>query len=192
MQDTDYIAGIRSRDQSIEDSFYRLHFPMAKAVMGRMDGQRLLDFEDVYQEAVLIFFQKLQNPSWKEEHLTAKLSTYFMGFVTRVAQNHLRKQLRLQERIHSNGLAAEPSEMMEVSFGDENEIDIFDLADSIKSPCGELLKSRYLEGMAYDKIAIALGYKNANMAKKKKGDCMSKLRNRMEKLNLKLSDFFTT
>jgi hypothetical protein len=59
--------------------------------------------------------------------------------------------------------------------------------DDLRPPCNEIISDWYLNQLTYEEIAEKHKYKNANTAKKKKGDCLNRARAAAEQL-LKTKD----
>jgi RNA polymerase sigma factor (sigma-70 family) len=151
---------------------------MVKGLLFRMDGSRNIDLEDLYQEVMVVVFTRIKNNELNQ--LTAKLSTY----VYKTAQNLLLYKLRQDGRMRT-------SELIDNDILDEEPIDFdidalklmaLEMVKNLTYPCNEIIEDWYLNRLDYEQIARKYKYRNANTAKKKKGDCISKARVEAKKL----------
>ncbi len=177
--DLDFLNGIRNSDPLAEKAFYEQHYGMIRGLVKKVDSSRAIEVKDLYQEVMVVVFMKIKNNELTE--LTAKLSTY----VHRTAHNLLLYRLRSNSRIKTSQLA-------EHDFAEETTNDLFSInkleilalqmVKKLTYPCNEIMEDWYLNNLDYEQIAIKYRYKNANTAKKKKGDCIANARLQAKKL----------
>jgi RNA polymerase sigma factor (sigma-70 family) len=170
--DQEFLDGIRDSDHLTEKAFYDQHYDMIRGLIRKMDGLRNIDVDDLYQEVMVIVFMRIKNKELT--HLTAKLSTY----IYKTAHNLLLYRLRSNNRMKTSPLAdrdfAEETQS-DVSI-DALEIIALEMVKKLTYPCNEIIEDWYIHKLDYEQIALKYKYKNANTAKKKKGDCMSNAR----------------
>jgi RNA polymerase sigma factor (sigma-70 family) len=170
--DHDILEGVRNSDASIERAFYRRHYGMVRGLVLKRDNFGHVDVDDHYQDVMAIVFTKIKNGQLSQ--LTSKLSTYIYS----VADNLLLYKLRKAGRmgifaLGAHDMAEETDEQINL---DALEIAAFEMVKNLRPPCNEIIFDWYLRKLNYDQIAEKHKYKNANTAKKKKGDCISEAR----------------
>jgi len=131
------------------------------------------DARDLYQDAFIIFWLNIQDG--KLTHLTVNVKTYIFSIGKHLLINFIRKKSRT--------VTFEPSELINLSY------DPFDMTDEqdhhrkiLEEHLGKLdekerriLELFYLEDKDMKTIARELGYKNADVAKKRKYEVFNKL-----------------
>ncbi len=170
--DQDFLNGIRGEDHLIEKAFYDQNYDMIRGLIKKKDSSKNIDVDDLYQEVMVIVFMRIKNNELTQ--LTAKLSTY----VYKTAHNLLLYRLRSNNRMKTSSLEnydfAEETQS-DVSI-DTLEIMALEMVKKLTYPCNEIIEDWYIHKLDYEQIALKHRYKNANTAKKKKGDCMSNAR----------------
>jgi RNA polymerase sigma factor (sigma-70 family) len=170
--DQDFLNGIRGSDHLIEKAFYDQNYNMIRGLIKNIDGSKNIDVDDLYQEVMVVVFMRIKNHELM--HLTAKLSTY----VYKIAHNLLLYRLRSNSRMKTSPL--EDHDFAEETQSDVSidtlEIIALEMVKKLTYPCNEILEDWYIHKLDYEQIALKYRYKNANTAKKKKGDCMANAR----------------
>jgi RNA polymerase sigma factor (sigma-70 family) len=180
MSDQEYLEGIRNDNPAAQKTFYEDHKALVKGVVYKYDSSGEIKFEDHYQDVMIILWTKIKTGQLSK--LTAKLSTY----MHRVAYNLLLYKMRKTGKTVSLEGIDVP---LEAEGPDLNQLEFLalDLMDHMRPPCNEIIADWYLNQLSYEEIAEKHKYKNANTAKKKKGDCLTKVRAAAEEL-LKLKE----
>jgi RNA polymerase sigma factor (sigma-70 family) len=175
MSDEEYLEGIRNDNPSAQKTFYDNHKALVKGVVYKYDSSGEIKFDDHYQDVMVIMWTKIKTGQLKK--LTAKLSTY----LHRVAYNLLIYKMRKTGRtVPLDGIEVE-DEPDELDLS-QLEFLALDLLSELRPPCNEILADWYLNQLSYEQIAEKHKYKNANTAKKKKGDCLTRARSAAEEL----------
>jgi len=177
--DIELLNGIRNSDSLIEKAFYEQNYSMIRSLVKKVDSSRTIEVNDIYQEVMVVVFTKIKNNELVE--LTAKLSTY----VYRTAYNLLLYRLRSNGRMKTSALADNdfPEEINDdLHTRDKLEILALQMVKKLIYPCSEIIEDWYLNKLDYEQLAIKYKYKNANTAKKKKGDCIANARIEVKKL----------
>ncbi len=181
MSDDEIITGLLEGGPAEEKALrlmYRNNLPMVIAHISENNGSQE-DAEDVFQETVLTFRDQVVAGTFLRR---AKISTFLMSIVRRKWYNRLRRSG------YNEGYVAEMKHLLEA----EQE-SIPDMADpilmdeelikkieqmllKIGEKCREVLRMRFWDQFAMEKIAEKLGYKNAQIAKNKHFRCIEELR----------------
>ncbi len=151
-----------------------------------------LSLEDLTQEALLITFERVQNGELTK--LTSSLSTYVIGVLKKIAPGKLKALSKyptgsLMHQQEEEDFVA-PINLVIVQeaiikWGEEEEVElkkdaINDIVIEMGDPCKTILWSYYWEHKSMKVIAADMGYKNADVAKSKKSNCMKKVKIVME------------
>lgn len=134
--------------------------------------------KDIYQEAIIIFWQKARND---EFILTSKIST----FIYSICQNLWRKELERKSR-----LSGEMQEGKEFNDFDKQEREkiIAECINSLGETCRKVLMYYYFDNLSMQEIAEKMGFANADTAKTKKYKCKKEL-DELIKSKYKATDF---
>lgn len=166
-----YFEGIRSNDNKVVGHFIGKCKPMMAKLAQQFPS---LSAEDIFQEAIVVVLRKIKEGSLKEDQMSASLSTYLYS----VAQNQCRDKMKKKRPE-----ALKEGYDMPAADNDHEELyaerlsHVRDLAALVKPPCNGIIYDYYINRVSYQDIAVKYGYKNANSAKKKNGECLKKARN---------------
>jgi RNA polymerase sigma factor (sigma-70 family) len=138
--------------------------------------------KDVFQESVVALYKNVKGG--KVDNIEVSIKTYLFGIGKNIILNAIKRK----------GIETKAYE----SFTQENDNGILNhyehqhLVDLIKriyramgSPCKEILEMYYEKEFDMESIAERIGYKNADVAKKKKYECLKSLEERIGKSRLK-------
>lgn len=147
------------------------------------------DSKDIFQDTILAFYNNVITGQLTE--LTSELKTYLFQIGKFKIINFLKKQNRSVTFSHFDLLkVVEPNENQ---MQDKEELEF--IKATVKKflneqcdDCKKILESYYFKDMDMKSIAKEMGYKNADVAKKKKYECFKKLAT-MVKKNLMMMVF---
>lgn len=142
------------------------------------------DAEELYHEAVIIFFQNARNGKLIEMRST--ILTYLLG----TAHNLLFRKKTYNDRFLLTRFASEWSEALKDTDEEreylimvERAIEVF---DQTGEPCRSILEKFYFEKWNLDKLTKHFEYKNKDTMKSKKSKCLKLFREEIiKKLNIK-------
>jgi RNA polymerase sigma-70 factor (ECF subfamily) len=172
MVDQNVIARIRNGDEQPVTEIYRAYrndfIYWAVRNYGIMEDTA----RDVYQMAVVIFYENIR--SGKLTHLQSSVKTYLFGIGKNKIMEELasqRKAQKLQENFRHEPLPADSPEDKEELFK------ILEVALSeLGEPCRTVLDMYYYRNFGIDQIAEALNYKGNDSAKTQKYKCLIRLK----------------
>ncbi len=168
----DELALIRSGDRVVLKELYRKH--RSAFIQWAKFKYTGVDVADVYQQAFTIFYFNVKDG--KFTGMTSSIRTYIFA----IGKNLLNKQV----------MERRPSESIEDVNESELPADtIFDryeathrqqlvgrILENLGEPCKTILTKYYYENFSMESIAERMGYKTAGVAKKKKCECLTKIR----------------
>ncbi len=134
---------------------------------------------ELYQRAFTILFL-----NFKEEKITtldSSIETYLFG----IGKNLIRANLRIRK---SSSLENIPESIMAIhDFKEKQELThrqevVRSILKRIKEPCKTILELYYFRNFSMESIARDMGYKSDSVAKKKKCQCLQKIRKDLQEL----------
>lgn len=162
IKDQNIIDGIVSGDELIIKEFYRQHLPYIRTYIIKNSGNQL-DVEDIFQDAMIILYQKLKTDTLTIE---TSLSAYFKGVCKNIWRNRLRKNQKIIFDEHQVQKSKEKNMIdMEIEQTEKENLYrkyFFKLSQSSK----EVLKL-FCEGKSMNEISEITGYSKEYTRKKK-------------------------
>ena len=134
------------------------------------------DAEDIYQEAILIFYSNIKTEKLKE--LTASLKSYLYGIAKRLILKHRTKngKLLLSETEVMNCLSKETDRTFLDKIDNDHQSFVLNTAIEKLNPKEQrLIRHFYYNGFCMEAVKNALGYKNENVVRGKKFKAVKKL-----------------
>ena len=134
---------------------------------------------DAFQDAVIALFNNFSAGKSLQE--TTTLKTYLFAIGMNKLIDLAGKQSKMVtfsgdwEINSQNGLEMATEASGEFEREEENKEMVRKYLEQLDGNCRKVLELYYLQGMKMEEIAKELGYKNANVAKKKKSLCLKKL-----------------
>ena len=129
--------------------------------------------KDVFQDSVIVFYENVKNG--RLTYLTCDLKTYIFGIGKYKLLNLEKKNARmvtLDDAVLING----SDNSLEMQHDkDHNRQIVQDNLNKLPEKDREILRLYYIEGLDMKTIANKLGYKNADVAKKRKYEVFKKL-----------------
>ena len=170
--DKDLILGIERGEEGALENIYKTHFPtIARLIL--KNGGDLDDAKDVFQEAMIILYDKISAGSFE---LHSKLKTYLYS----VSRNVWLKRLS-KKGIYSNIDDIEEKVAVEEDVERYKEKDqqfamMEEALDKLGEPCQTIIKDFYIRGLNMQEICEKFGYTNADNAKNQKYKCLQRLK----------------
>lgn len=159
---------------------YARTYPMVLHYIKQHGGQPE-DAQDVLQEAIIIFYEKVMQEQFK---LTASVTTYLMG----ICKNQWRQELEKQQR--RKNLKVEDSNLTEDPALSETQIpglELVPFVEQLGSKCRDILVSFYYSGQSMALIAALNQYRTVRSATVQKFKCLERLRKSLANFSI---DYF--
>jgi RNA polymerase sigma factor (sigma-70 family) len=178
MKDHEILDRIRQGDEAVLDLLYKKYFRMmAKMVLNNSGTED--DAKDIYQEALIVFWQKANT---KDFVLTSRISTFLYS----ICLNQWRKELDRRSRLSRE-------EKDGVDYQTHEEVQSYDIVvaciEALGDPCKSILMYHYFDGLSMSDIAEKMNFANTDTAKTKKYKCKKRL-DSLVRQKYKKEDFF--
>jgi len=137
------------------------------------------DVADVYQEAVVILYEKAQQ---EEFRLTCSISTYLFAISKHLWYKKASKQQKMPGSLSDHAGTEEGEDWayeddVNVQVEREAHYDQLNVAlEQLGEPCSSLIKAFYHNDKSMQEIAADFGYTNPDNAKTQKYKCLTRLR----------------
>jgi RNA polymerase sigma factor (sigma-70 family) len=161
-------AGKRSAAEQV----YSQHYPIVTKWIQKNGGSEP-DAADIYQEAMVILFEKAQNLEFR---LSCRIGTYLFAVSKNLWFKKLQKNQKEPGYLPETGDWAYEDDIKvhherEAHFGQLNQA-----LEQLGEPCRSLINAFYQHDKSMQEIAADFGYTNPDNAKTQKYKCLTRLR----------------
>jgi DNA-directed RNA polymerase specialized sigma24 family protein len=180
MTQTMAIEDVAAERKALFIHLYQQAFPLVAKYVGHMGGS-FEEAKDVFQDALVIYYEKLANARIELQHSDR---SYILGIA-----KHLWAKKSKQNRRSStldDSLAGRAAEEHTPATSAEK---ILDLLHASGQKCMELLQAFYYDKMPMSKIAGLFGFSNERSATVQKYKCLEKVRDTIKEKSLTYEDF---
>lgn len=156
-----------------QKAFVQLYkgFPTVKKLI-QSKGGTAEEAEDVFQEALIIFYKKAIQPDFE---LTAKISTYLYS-VSRFLWKDEQKKKGLEYGTEEVENIKFESELEEIAQKEKKFLVIEEVLNSIGEKCLKILQLFYYKGLSMKEIARQVDLKSEKVTKNQKYKCLERAR----------------
>jgi len=138
--------------------------------------------KDVFQESVVGLYKNIKGG--KVDRLEVSIKTYLFSIGKNIILNVIKRK-GVETKVYENFSAIHDNGINE-HYDQEHLINLVKrLYKAMGSPCKEILEMYYEKSFDMESIALRVGYKNADVAKKKKYECLRSLEDRITMSKLK-------
>jgi len=169
MSDDKIIELIRKGDT--DKAFLALykHFPMMRKMILSKGGKKE-DAEDIFQEALIILYRRVNEPQFK---LSSKISTYLYSICRFLWKDELKKRNKIPATGFEENIDTAEENAIAEAVEKESKIKIAEkVLTELGDRCRELLIMFYSGTMKLKDIATKMGYTSENSAKNQKYKCL--------------------
>jgi RNA polymerase sigma factor (sigma-70 family) len=176
----DTYPGRQAREQLFEE-MYEQAFSQTARFVSRMGGT-LPDAQDVFQDALLIFYEKTQDPGFALHSLP---EAYILGIAKHLWVRKFRKD---RERV---SFSSSEQEILLPAADDRdvNESRLLAVLEKSGKRCLDLLRAFYYEKRPMRQIAGALGFAGDRSATVQKYKCLEKVRDTIKEKSWGYEEF---
>jgi len=181
MTDQEIIQCLRENQYSPAMKGLYTYLPMVKKYIQKNNGSKQ-EAEDVFQEALIIFCNKLMQPHFE---LRCSINTYLYSVCKLLWLDELKKK---NKQIKNDFLPLEDKYLLaEFNEAIEEDKPIKIAQEAIMKlgeKCKTLLQLFYFKKWTMAKIAVELGFKTEKVAKNQKYRCIEKAKENLKQLTL--------
>ena len=165
------VAALREKDEKVLKLVYRQHYgTITNMVMN--NGGSLQEAKDVYQDAVIVLYEKLQDHQFE-------LNCLIKTFLYSVSRNIWLKQLKVRRKFE--GTISDNDEdagsLWDQSMDKEDQYQAMNLAlEALGEPCSTIMRDFYIHKSSMEEITEKFGYTNSDNAKNQKYKCLKRLK----------------
>ncbi len=168
MKDQKVIALIRENKSEKAFAICYKDFPKIKRMIISYGGS-VADAEDVFQEALIILYNKAIEPSFQ---LTSKVGTYLYSVAKFIWKDELRKQNKSNSSIEIELYDNHLNDLEEVYEKERKLKAIEAVLETISNKCKEIFQLFYFKKYSMIEIAKQMSYSSERIARTKKYKCM--------------------
>ena len=159
---------------------YKGYPPIKKFILSK--GGTKADAEDIFQEALIIFYRKVQAEEFK---LSSAISTYLFSVCRFLWKDELKKRKNKQvQHINSGLLQREEDDVTEIMERESKVKQAEQVLRQIGERCLSLLRLFYYERLSMTAIAEKMGFKSEKVAKNQKYKCLERARLKFAALHI--------
>lgn len=167
------LEGLRNKDTNVLDFIYKNFFQQIKVFINKNSGSDE-DAQDIYQDAVLVIYQKIMNDNLT---LNCSFNTYLYSVCRLLWLKQLEKRRKSQEYAEDSEEVIELDDgILKLYSSNERYIIYQDHFKKLSQNCQKILEL-YMARIQLKEIANILGYKSDLYVKKRKHQCKEKLVN---------------
>ncbi len=172
--DTEIIKGIIEGKNIALEILYKQNFStILQFILGNNGSEQ--EAKDIYQEAIIVFYNKIRNTSFK---LECKIKTYLYSVCRRLWLNELKNK-----KLNAGGI----TEYDNFTIFNNNQENDFLLKEKqlnimyeslaiLGEPCKTILYDFYIGKINMQQVAKKMGYTNTDNAKNQKYKCLQRLK----------------
>lgn len=170
MEEINYLSAIVSGDRAAITRMYATLFPYIRKLIRDYGGTED-DAKDVFQDAVIVLYEKAQDPGFQ---LTSKFSTLFYGICRNIWRSRMQKKSSSELTI--------PEDAKYIS-DDSAEVDLLQVGRNklfyralrqLGEDCQKLLQL-FFQKQSMEEIAQAMGFASEGYARVRKSQCKERL-----------------
>ncbi len=167
------IVGIRRDDPKALGQVYRNHYPSIANLIRSNNGTEQ-EAKDIYQEAVIVLYEKLKSPEFE---LTCQISTFLYAVSRRLWLKRLSEKNKFSGNLTETESYLHLDTVEQEAEESEKRFEIMAQAlDKLGEPCKTVLEDFYLKKMSMQEITDKMGYTNPDNAKNQKYKCLQRLK----------------
>ncbi len=169
------VQGLSLGKSDAMKTVYTDHFGMIKHLVLKNSGNEA-DAEDVFQEAMVILYQKLNSPNFE---LTVQLKTYVYSICRNLWLNELNRRGRRKIGLKDYEKYVETGYLFSVDWKERREETLNNVEKAMRylgEKCQQILVLYYFDKKSMAEIAVEMDYTNADNAKNQKYKCLRQLK----------------
>lgn len=172
MSQTDYLSAILNGDRAALEQLYREQFPVICGLLRNYGGSET-DAKDVFQDAVLVMYQKAKQPDFQ---LTSQFGTFFYSvcrnlWLSRRSKKSATSEVTISEDAKYTADETSPeAELLQV----ERDNLFWRAFRQLGEDCQKLLEL-FFQKLPMETIAVQMGFGSEGYARRRKHQCKDRL-----------------
>jgi DNA-directed RNA polymerase specialized sigma24 family protein len=164
------------------EEFYESAFPSVASFVSQMNGT-FQDAKDIFQDALVIFFEKSEDPEFK---INTAPERYILGISKHLWIKKFKADLKTISLTAMELSISIPADF----FPTPHSRRLLRFLENSGKKCMDLLRGFYYEKQTMKDIAKTLGYSNEHSATVQKYKCLEKIRDSIKEKSISYEDFF--
>ena len=170
MQQTDFIAAIKTGDRAGLTRMYTTIFPAIRKLVSDYGGSAD-DAKDVFQDATMVIYEKVQKPDFQ---LTSQFSTFFYGICRNLWMSRQQRKSATEVTIPEDAkYIAEDSPEIDQLQVERGKV-FYRALRQLGDDCQQLLEL-FFQKHPMEDIAQKMGYASEGYARRRKSQCKDRL-----------------
>jgi RNA polymerase sigma factor (sigma-70 family) len=175
---------LQQGDRLLLKGLYKKYRPSFLKWVQRQYPGFVADAPDIYQQAFTIVYFNVK--AGKFTGIESTVQTYLFGIGKNLFNKKIAQQKNQPESLDVTHETSLPSETILAGYETTHQrLMVKNILENVGEPCKTILTKYYFDNYTMEAIADSVGYKSAAMAKKKKCECLVKIRKTL--LNKKAS-----
>jgi RNA polymerase sigma factor (sigma-70 family) len=141
--------------------------------------------KEIFQLSVIALYSNAREK--KLQHLTCTVRTYLFAVGKRLLLKQKRREIRADASIHENLEALEVPNEIYANLVDSKKLNY--ILSQVGEPCKSILEKFYMYGLSMKDIVKDSEYKTEAVIRKKKHQCMQKIKEIVRAGNYTINDF---
>ena len=167
------LSAIRLGDERALGVVYKMYFPMVLHFITHNTGSEQ-EAKDVYQEAIMIFYENLQNPAFE---LSCKVKTYLYSVSRRLWLKKLTQKNRYVGKVDDfESFVPFVKDEIDADDQDAQFKAMNEALSQLGEPCRTILEDFFINEFSMQQITDKMGYTNTDNAKNQKYKCLMRLK----------------
>ena len=175
----DFLNGTPAAREQLFISLYKTAFPAVAKHVSKMGGS-FDDAKDVFQDALVIWYEKKTDPSFE---IQTNEHAYLLG----IAKHLWAKKFR--DNLHYTPIDNYTGDVTDNEHTQLSSAAVMHYLETAGQRCMEILKAFYYDNLPVDTIAGLFGYSGVRSATVQKYKCMEKIRETVKEKSLAYEDF---
>ena len=167
------VQSLRSNREAAFEKLYEQAFPSVASLVQGLGGSQL-DAEDVFQDALIILYEKVTE---QPEGIKSSVHSYLLGIVKNLWIRKFREDRRF---IPMNTMEAAIKIPEGFEQPEEGHLRLADYLARAGKKCMKLLEAFYYQGKSLKEIAPAFGFTGVRSATVQKFKCLEKVRKQVK------------
>ena len=170
----------KERERLFEE-LYELAFPFVARFVKKMGGG-LEEAKDIFQDALVIFYEKQTNPQFI---ISGSPEAYILGISKHLWLRKFNKEYKTVPLDDKEKAVSIPPDY----FPDKSSIQLMQFLEQAGKKCMDLLRAFYFEKRSMKEMTKHFGYSSERSATVQKYKCMEKIRDVIKQKSIGYEDF---